>query len=358
MNNILFIITKSCVGGAQVFVLDQAKILSKSGSKIHIATNQEDWLTYNLNQFISNKLINKSIEKYFSIIYLLKLIKFIKNNNIELIICNSANAGLYGRIAAFITNKHSIYVTHGWSSIYNGGKLKFLYNIIEKLLSIISSSVLCISENDYLIAINKIKIKPKKCFIITNSIYPPQLKITSPRKSSNCIEILTVCRLAYPKLPMLLIDSVKNMLNFNLTIVGDGPNFKEIVNYIRENKIQNIFLLGEIPKFNNFIKFDIFCLLSESEGLPMAGIEAMSFGLPLVLSNVGGCPELIENNGYLVSNEIGDIQNAISNSFLNKKMFSEASISLFNRKFNLTTKEKDYLNYFNRFLNQTTKYGK
>lgn len=352
MKNILFIITKSCVGGAQIFVSDQATLLKKYRFNIFLVTNEEGWLTKKTNSIINSMLLDKNIEKLYSFYFLYKLIIFIKKNNIDLIVCNSANAGLYGRLGAFVTKKKSIYVSHGWSSIYNGGQISFIYNFIELFLSLISNKILCISENDYNIAIDKIKIKKNKCFLIPNNIYPPKSlkKIINSKFNNN--SIICVCRLAYPKLPKLLIDSIIDLKDYNLTIIGGGPQFEELNNYILFNKINNVFLLGEIQDFHNFQNYDIFCLISESEGLPMAAIEAMAYGLPLVLSNVGGCPELIEDNGYFVSNNIIDIQQAIELCSLNLNDFSINSIDLFNKKYNLLNNSKTYIDFYNSIINR------
>jgi glycosyltransferase involved in cell wall biosynthesis len=55
-------------------------------------------------------------------------------------------------------------------------------------------------------------------------------------------------------------------------------------------------------------KADVFVLPSYNEGLPMALLEAMSWGLPVITTPVGGIPEVVSNtqNGLLVTP--GDIQ--------------------------------------------------
>lgn len=71
--------------------------------------------------------------------------------------------------------------------------------------------------------------------------------------------------------------------------------------------------LGEIVKFEGWVagehkinllkKMDAFILPSYAEGLPLSILEAMSFSLPIIATNVGGIPEIVENNinGYLIS---------------------------------------------------------
>jgi glycosyltransferase involved in cell wall biosynthesis len=56
-----------------------------------------------------------------------------------------------------------------------------------------------------------------------------------------------------------------------------------------------------------FSSFNWFCLPSNGEGLSKAAIEASSFGLPLLLSNVQGNRDMIKDNGFLF--EYGDVEN-------------------------------------------------
>ena len=72
-----------------------------------------------------------------------------------------------------------------------------------------------------------------------------------------------------------------------------------------------VFLLGHIHDASRYLKaLDIFSLTSITEALAYAILEAGSAGLPVIASNVGGIPEVIENmkSGVLVepknSNEI------------------------------------------------------
>lgn len=74
-----------------------------------------------------------------------------------------------------------------------------------------------------------------------------------------------------------------------------------------------MFFLGEINNFNDYLNYDIFILSSDSEGLPMSALEAASAGLPIILSNVGGCNELIitennNSNGFTFNNTVQDLE--------------------------------------------------
>ena len=55
-------------------------------------------------------------------------------------------------------------------------------------------------------------------------------------------------------------------------------------------------------------KTDVFILPSYAEGMPMAILEAMSYSIPVISTNVGGIPEVVLNNetGYII--KPGDLE--------------------------------------------------
>lgn len=343
MKNILFMVTKSQNGGAQKWTKEQIEIFSND-FKCFLATDEDGWLSQNVN--VESIFLNKLIYKKFSLFYLTEVNKFIKKNKIELIIASSANAGIYSRIVKLFNKKVKvIYVSHGWSSIYNGGKLAFLYISIERKLSKISDSILCISKKDFENAKKIIGINEHKLRWITNKIYPITNKETLNKKNE-IIKLLTVARLEFPKRVDLLIEATKDLDNIELHIVGNGSQR----NYLESIKHKNVVFHGEIDGFNDFKNYDIFSLISDSEGLPLSALEGMSSGLPIILSDVGGCSELIDGNGILVKNNIDEIKNAIINTISNKNKFSINSIELFNNNYNLELNKHIYVNYYKEIL--------
>mgnify|MGYP003446025932 CR=1 FL=1 len=344
MKNILFMVTKSQNGGAQKWTKEQIEICSNDFN-CFLATDEDGWLSQNVK--VQDKFLNKLIYRRFSFSYLLLLNEFIKYNNINLIIASSANAGIYSRLIKLFNKKIKvIYVSHGWSSIYNGGKLAFLYTFIERQLSKISDSILCISKKDFQNAKDIIKINDNKLKWITNKIYPIK-NIEILKKQNEKIKLLTVARLETPKRVDLLIEATKSLDNLELHIVGDGSQR----NYLESIKHKNVFFHGEIDGFNDFRNYDIFSLISDSEGLPLSALEAMSSELPIILSDVGGCFELIDENGILVKNNVNEIKRAISKCILNKEIFSKKSIELFTKMYNLDLNKDIYVDYYKEIIN-------
>lgn len=348
---VLFIITKAEIGGAQKFVKEQIDVCSNIFDA-YLCTNQEGWLLQQTSEQLRGYYLNKSIKKNFSITFLFQLYRYIKKNEINLVIANSANAGFYGRVAAFFANVPVYYVSHGWSAIYNGHKLNFILKRVEKLLAKITKKIICVSQSDYNIAINKIRISANKLVVIKNSTLPIYKQRTEIGLNNDLIKIIALARFANPKRIDLMIKSFEQIKNAELFIAGNGPDFEMWNQYVSDRKIKNVKLLGEVKSFSKFNEYDAFMLISNSEGLPISAIEAMSAGLPLILSNVGGCPELIDDNGTLVENNIQSIANGVNSVIDNYARYQRNSLELYNKEFNLINVKSKYIDLYNSLINK------
>jgi len=349
MKNILFIITKNDVGGAQKFVSDQLKIAHENGFICHLATNRPGWIEEITTEGITSTFYDQGIEHPINIPYVLRLWRYLRKKQIGLVVCNSANGGLYGRLAGFLAGCKSIYVSHGWSSIYNGGRAMNFLNFVERMLAIIGTRVLCISKGDIEKAKRFIHVPQRKLLYIPNAILPFPASVPSARGVSG-IRLLTIARLSRPKRLDLLLRAMKGLDGMTLDIVGDGDQKSELTEFIASEKLPHVHLKGEITNFKAFADYDIFLLISDSEGMPMSAIEAMSFGLPLILSDVGGCFELIKDNGVLVQNNVESIQQAILHTVQNRVSMGSKSTELFNLQFNLHNRKSDFLAIYESLL--------
>lgn len=93
---------------------------------------------------------------------------------------------------------------------------------------------------------------------------------------------------------------------YELVIIGDGPQFKEANKYSEKRNL-NVEFTGyidrsELPKYYNEMKLFINC--SVSEGVPKAMFEAMACGTPVAATPVGGIPDYITDceNGFIMAN--------------------------------------------------------
>lgn len=316
MKNIAFVITKSIIGGAQGWVLEQVKLLNDD-CNIILITSDAGWLTETI---VCDKIIIiPEIRKMASIKAIYYLYKALKDNKIDIVVSSSANAGLYSRLTRLFLRFRGVYVSHGWSCIYNGNVLKFVFCYIEKLLSNITDVIWCVSQSDADKAVNIIGIKPEKIMVQLNAITPLIERSDCPCNN----KIIYVCRLAYPKRPDLILKVAAANPHFNLDMVGDGEYYKELEK--EYSSYENIHFYGEIKGFNRFNDYDVFVLTSESEGLPMAAIEAVSASLPIIISNVGGCAEIVSQNGILINNTTENLETALNTIFSNYEFFYKSA---------------------------------
>lgn len=320
MKKVAFIITKSEVGGAQTWVRDQIRLFQDEIEPM-IITNHQGWLSESLPDV--KCIYVPQIESRFSITALLAIAKAIKSNKIDIVIASSANAGLYSRLAKVFVRFRCVYVSHGWSCLYNGGLMKVVFTRIEWLLSFLTDTIWCVSQRDYELAEKVLHIAPVRLSLARNAIFANPIMIDEDnnlQSNRDYLSLLAVGRLAHPKRFDLLIDAVKNIDNVKLTIVGDGPNRDQLHNYHSDK----VYFLGEIKSFSDYQNYDAFILISDSEGLPMSALEAGINCLPMILSNVGGCHELIDttnSNGILVSNTPVNIIEAIKKIISNQVEF-------------------------------------
>ena len=90
----------------------------------------------------------------------------------------------------------------------------------------------------------------------------------------------------------------------SLAIIGEGELREQLGAYAADLDVsENVSLVKETKNIDHFYgALDVFCLSSNSEGMPLTLLEALASGVPIVSTDVGGIPEIIESgkNGYLV----------------------------------------------------------
>lgn len=312
-----FVITKPEIGGAQKWVLENYKDFKNCGKECFIVVGEEGWLTSQIPA--EDILILPELKsKLYLINAVVKFSFFLRRFDSSVVIGNSANAGVVARLSGFVMRSKVLYVSHGWSSLYVKSIFKPLYIFIEKLLVSFTHLFICVSEADKRKAIINFKISDCKIKVLHFKLPDKYFFPGNSSPTSKSLRFLCVSRLEPPKRLDLLLE-VFSSAPYELFIVGDGSLLDSVD---KEMVTDNVNFLGPINDFDDYHQYDVFILLSDSEGLPISAIQAIRNGLPLVISNVGGCPELISGNGYLVSNDIVAILEALRLVELN---FSEMS---------------------------------
>lgn len=162
------------------------------------------------------------------------------------------------------------------------------------------------------------------------------------------ITVGTVCK---RKNQIVLIDSLKDIrehgIDATLKIVGGGPELDNCKQYAKDSGVEKwIEFLGprdDIPEL--LAKSNLFVLPSLDEGLPISAIEAMRAKLPLILTDVGGCRELIKGNGFLIKPDLNELSNAIiefEKDVEKQKEMSRVSYQLFMQEFTIEKMVEGY----------------
>lgn len=161
-------------------------------------------------------------------------------------------------------------------------------------------------------------VEEQKISVIENGIdldrYQPRAELRAEVRTelglpANSLVVGCVCRLVELKNVGLLIRAMLPHLGptAHLLIVGDGPERPKL-EALAGQQAQGKFVrfLGQRSDVSRLLNgLDLFALSSTTEGHPISVIEAMATGLPVLSTNVGGIPEMLEDGktGFLASVE-------------------------------------------------------
>lgn len=178
---------------------------------------------------------------------------------------------------------------------------------------------------------NLLNLDEKKCKVLSNSVKILEKQLYKTKKSN----YLYMGRLSEEKgifdLIKILHCSIEKIKNSRVLIVGTGPLEKSIKEYIRDNKLEDYFILEgfqyDVEKYYRLS--EILIVPSHTEALPMSILEAMANNVIVLSMNVGSISEVVKNNetGYLIEAE-------------DYKGFVEKMIDLKDKKENDLIKEK------------------
>jgi len=233
-------------------------------------------------------------------------------------------------------------VSHGWSAIYRGNRF---HRYTERGLSYLSDMILVISKSDYTNAIEHLKISPSKLTLIENAIPPYVQQDVDKKNVHNRFDIVMVARFETPKRQDLLLEVAKQLPEMHFHFVGDGP--EKI--YLQKEAPDNTTFWGELADIEEVLKkANVFVLLSDSEGMPLSVLEALSYAKPIVLSDIPSMQTFIAgDNGMLVKNNVQNIVKGLQEmEGKNLKQMGESSKHMFDIRFNLENQKDVYLNYY------------
>lgn len=310
--HILYILTDiSTNGGVVRIVFDKINELIKRYdiSVLYLGNCRKAFYEINKDvKFYNLPLKNKGIIKYFYLILNYK--KLVSKINPDLII--NANSILVTWIIPFLGKQKKILELH---QSYEGVKIYDYENYgkysIKRAFHVSLRRIIYPKYDKIVVLTNQDKEKwgGKNICVIPNFT-----KLKSETKyNPDTKNIIWVGRLTSQKGADILIAICDNFLKRNkdwsITIIGDEPGGEikyNLLNYIsnesRNNRIKYIKSTKEISLY--YSHSSIYISTSRYEGLPLAMIEATSFGIPCIGFTITGNTDIIQNNknGYLIRN--------------------------------------------------------
>lgn len=225
------------------------------------------------------------------------LYRWFKTIDPDLVHTAAAEANFHGVIAAKMAGV-KIIVAEEIGTPSHSKQARFVFKYVYKL----TSKVICVSKavQNYLIKIGE--VTKNQTEVIYNPVSLPERFDKS--KNQN-FTLITVGRLEPVKNHKLLIAALSKIQDksIQLIIVGDGTerdNLESLTNKLDlQHRVTFVGFSKEPEKF--LARADLFVLPSYSEGFGIAAVEAMFCDVPCLCTNIGGCPELIEDtkSGWL-----------------------------------------------------------
>ncbi|MEM2280859.1 MAG: glycosyltransferase family 4 protein [Candidatus Bathyarchaeia archaeon] len=242
-------------------------------------------------------------------------LKYIKDSDIVHVHGHPYLSSLLAVKVAKKCSKPLVLTQHNTFIKYGG-----LWDFAERLNDfLVGSRVL--RDSDKIITVSKATLNyvlslgadPSKTDVLYNGVDVNRFKQSMIKRDAkrllgfpeNSFLVLTVRRLVYKNGIDTLLESAKHAVEKNrdllFLVIGTGPDFEKICLKIKEFKLEKNFrLLGFIPDSDLPLYYnasDVFVLPSKSgEGLPLVLLEAMACGLPVIATNVGGIPEIVNQN--------------------------------------------------------------
>ncbi|OHR74232.1 hypothetical protein HMPREF3291_04405 [Bacillus sp. HMSC76G11] len=308
--NVLFLDHAIEMGGAEHSLYYLIKFINKQHIKPILMAPSKSKLANMVNKLGEKVSYNemdspKGVLSFLRNIFKIK--KYMRENSIEVIYCNTYRTIIYGVMLKLVTSCKVVWHVRDF---YNNNLLKSIY-------STFSNKIICISNP---IAEQFREKDSGKISVIYNGVdlekynskqVPGDLK----QELGLPVETLLigmVGRIDRWKGIHLLIEAANYLVNdlnkkeFVFIIVGASiltddqsyPNeLKEMVQTFNLSK--NVVFVGQRSDIPNVMKsFDLTVNYSDNEPFGRVIIESLAMGTPVVVNNTGGAPEIIENVGY------------------------------------------------------------
>jgi glycosyltransferase involved in cell wall biosynthesis len=242
------------------------------------------------------------------------------------------------------------------------GKSKMLHRLMK--YSFKKGHFICLSKS----AVNDVEnyIDKSNLYIVNNGIEIFSTKFEKTSDEPNAFKLFFLSNLRHEKGVYTLLEVYEKLqqslqIKLELNIVGEEGDisYHELTTDITSRNLKNVHVLG--PKYGNeklkaFAKSDLFIFPSRNEVFPGVVLEAMQLGLPIVTTNVGAIPDIIETNHNGIVCEKDDVSalaaavtKIVENPEFSQRLANQARVD-FHEKYTLESFEKNMLTTWKSIL--------
>jgi glycosyltransferase involved in cell wall biosynthesis len=236
---------------------------------------------------------------------ILRMAKQFRSDGIQLVHTHHLGQLLYGGVAGRLAGAKVVHTEHDFYSLQRRRLQRLL-----RVLSGLTNAVTGVTESVTAFLQDQVGIRPSKLRTIRNGVNLPRFRsaMSVPRSELGWGEadvvIGCVARLEPEKGHEILLEAFRLLRRrsegVRLLLIGDGTEIRKLKDLVNScgygDSIRFVGLRMDIPEL--LATCDIVALASLNEGLPMALLEAMAAGKPVVASRVGGLPQLLGEGKY------------------------------------------------------------
>ncbi|MCX8083725.1 MAG: glycosyltransferase [Calditerrivibrio sp.] len=296
----MFVLHSHTLGGAEKHVLILSEMLKNNGHEVVFAGPKDSWLSVKLSS-IGVDTFHIPMHGFYDLYSLMKLVIFFKKFRPDIVHGHLTRGAFYAGIASKVAGIPSVATAHSTNTWKH-------FRWVDRIV--------CVSNavRDFLLS----KGHPSdKLTTIYNGVKIPVIDSSVRDKlrsewgiKENDIVFGMVSRVIYDKGHDIAIKAFKKAgIYAKIVVVGDYATDygKLLIDMVKEYGMDDkvLFVGGKDNVFDYFVAFDVYLSPSRREAMPLAILEAISVGLPVVGSRVGGIPEIVKDrlNGMLFESE-------------------------------------------------------
>lgn len=305
---IMIVVDKMSVGGSEKISVALANAFARSDHPCMVLVLDRD---ISATEYLDKHsiFIRTATRKFkFDPRYLNKIRNVVADFNPDVIICQALFSYVSVDIACRLMNRIptilTLHYTHNTTvkdEIFDQFYFCLVRAHCDRIVAIYQKQLLHFSEKHRI---------PLNRFVCINNGIDTNYFTVDGSKAMNEFTIVHVANIRTEKDQMTLLRSLRevnlHLSNWRLIFCGRDPmNFKpRFVDYLCEQRIlDKVEFIDFVDDVRALLRrSDVFVLSSISEALPVAALEAMAMGVPCILTDVGGCSEVVDSevNGFLV----------------------------------------------------------